>query len=358
MQPALVEVATEGASPPSNCANCGAVLVGPYCAQCGQERHTRRRSISESVRRLYREIVGLENQVIRTVIALLVEPGELPLAFHRGRTRRYVPAVRLYLLVSLLFFLTLSMTDVALVQFELREVPNSYVVKVLPDGDLVVVSNGRTSAPISRKDVQEAADSSMTPGVHSGIQTDIHFFAPIGRFHQTITPSGWVRIEQIKASILKQVGNDPNGWMARNALGTIEQLGRDPAALNGPLMRWTPRVLFLLLPLFALLLSAFYVRHRKQFYFVDHLNFSLSIHSFIFVMLILAIGAAQLLSGAIVADVVLLSIAVYLLIALKRFYGQSWIVTVVKFVSICFVYSTFFLAPALVAVVVTSLITG
>jgi len=230
--------------------------------------------------------------------------------------------------------------------------------KNLRNGDLVVVSNGKTSPPISRKDVQEAAESSLTPGVHSGIKIDIHYFAPIGRLHQAITPSGWTRIEQIKASILKQVGNDPNGWMARNALGTIERLGRDPAALNGPLMRWTPRVLFLLLPLFALLLSVFYFRQRKQFFFVDHLNFSLSLHSFNFVMLILAIGAAQLLPGTVVVNVVLLLIAVYLLIALKRFYGQNLIITAVKFILICFIYSTVFLGPALLAVVVTSLITG
>ena len=60
----------------------------------------------------------------------------------------------------------------------------------------------------------------------------------------------------------------------------------DPAALNGPLTDWMPRVLFLLLPLYALLLAVFHLRRRKDFYLVDHLVFSLSIHTFAFVALI------------------------------------------------------------------------
>ena len=60
-------------------------------------------------------------------------------------------------------------------------------------------------------------------------------------------------------------------------------LAADPAALNGPLTTWMPRALFLLLPLYALLLALFHIRRRKRFYFVDHLVFSLSIHTFTFV---------------------------------------------------------------------------
>jgi len=143
-----------------------------------------------------------------------------------------------------------------------------------------------------------------------------------------------------------------------DALATIEKLSRDPAALNAPLTTWIPRVFFLLLPLFAVLLALFYVRQRKQFYFVDHLVFSLSVHSFVFAILIVAIGAAQLLPGGRVAEIIFLSIGVYLFIALKRFYRQGWIATAVKFAAISFIYAVFVLAPALVFVLVTGFIQG
>jgi len=107
------------------------------------------------------------------------------------------------------------------------------------------------------------------------------------------------------------------------------------------------RILFLLLPLFALLLAAFYWRRRKQFYFVDHLVFSLSLHTFAFVVLIAAAIAAQYISGPWILALTAGVVALYLLLSLKRFYGQGWGKTCLKFVAIGFIYPVFFLAPAL-----------
>ncbi len=112
-------------------------------------------------------------------------------------------------------------------------------------------------------------------------------------------------------------------------------------------MNWIPRVLFLLLPLYALLLSLFYIRQRKSYYFVDHLIFSLTVHSFVFVMLIVAAGLAQILTGEAVAWIVFLVISVYIFIAMKRFYRQGWVWTTVKFLSVSFIYTCIFLIPAL-----------
>ena len=39
---------------------------------------------------------------------------------------------------------------------------------------------------------------------------------------------------------------------------------------------------------------------------------------------------------------------------MKRFYEQGWFWTTVKFISVSFVYSTFFLAPALAGVIAVS----
>jgi hypothetical protein len=342
----------------ATCHNCGVPVIGAYCAVCGQERDGHRRSLLDLLHDLVSEIASFDSRILRTTLALLVEPGELPLAFNQGRTRRYVPAIRLYLFVSLLFFLTLSMTGIALVQIELQEVPNAYAVKRLPDGNVVVVSHGKTSSSIPAAVVREDTEGSLSPGIHAGLTTGIHFFGRVGQFHQRITPEGWARIAQLKTSVLRAVGNDRNGWVARNALATIEKLARDPAALNGPLTTWIPRVFFLLLPLFGVLLALFYIRQRRQYYFVDHLVFSLSIHSFVFAILILAIGAAQMLPGGAVAKIILLSLGVYLFIALKRFYGQGWVITTAKFAALSFVYTIFVLLPALVFVLATGFIEG
>ncbi|MFL6690020.1 MAG: hypothetical protein ACJ8IR_07540, partial [Alphaproteobacteria bacterium] len=131
----------------------------------------------------------------------------------------------------------------------------------------------------------------------------------------------------------------------------LSRLAANPAALNEPLTTWIPRVLFLLLPLYAVLLAVFYWRQRKKFYFVDHLIFSLSVHTFTFVALIVAVGLAQLVSGVLVFWFLLGSIGVYVFLSIHRFYEQSWFWTTVKFLSISGIYTIFFLLPALGAVI-------
>jgi len=347
----------EHGAKPGKCKNCGAPVLAAYCAVCGQERDTHRHTLGHLFHDLISEIGSFDSRILRTVVALLFQPGELPLAFREGRTRRYMPSIRLYLFVSLIFFLILSAASIALIQIQLQEVPNAYTVKAMPNGGVTIVSNGKVSvmpAIVARK----AGDKNLSPGTHSGLSSDVHFFEPIGRYHQRITPEGWSRIAQLKAEILKAVGNDKHGWMARNALASVEKLARDPAALNGPLTTWIPRVFFLLLPLFALLLALFYWRQRRKFYFVDHLVFSLAFHSFVFALLIVAIGAAQILAGGFVAELFFAAIGLYLLLAIRRFYAQGWVISVIKFAVVSFIYTVFFLMPALAFVLVTGIIEG
>jgi hypothetical protein len=350
-----------------DCRNCGAPMPGAYCGDCGQDRNTHRRSVWGLLHNLIEEVASFDSRMLRTAWALLARPGELPLAFHEGRTRRYVPPVRLYLFVSVLFFLTLSVTGIALVQVELKEVPNAYTVHAGTDGAIVITGRDGNTKTIPADAAKEAMKDggpssysarSLSPGIHSSVAPEIRFFKRVDPSEHPFSPAVWAQLESVKAQILKSVGNDKHGWIVRNAIASVEKLARDPTALDGPLTTWIPRVFFLLLPLYALLLALFYVRQRKQYFFVDHLVFSLVIHSFLFAILIVAVGAAQLLSGGLVAALIFLAMSAYIFLALKRFYKQGWFITSVKFACISFIYTVVFLCPALIAALVTGILEG
>jgi hypothetical protein len=350
-----------------DCRNCGAPLPGAYCGDCGQERNTHRRSVWGLLNNLVEEIASFDSRMMRTAWALMAQPGELPLAFHEGRTRRYVPPVRLYLFVSVLFFLTLSVSGIALVQIELKEIPNAYTVQTGTDGNIVITGRDGNTKTIPADKAKEAmkdggpssySSKSLSPGVHSSVAPDIHFFKRVDASQHHFSPVVWAQLESVKAQILKSIGNDEHGWIVRNGIASVEKLARDPTALDGPLTTWIPRVFFLLLPLYALLLALFYVRQRKKYFFVDHLVFSLVVHSFLFAILIVAVGAAQLLSGGLVALLIFLAMSVYIFLALKRFYKQGWFVTSVKFAFISLIYTVVFLCPALISALVTGILEG
>jgi hypothetical protein len=133
-------------------------------------------------------------------------------------------------------------------------------------------------------------------------------------------------------------------------------LATDPAAVNGPLTEWIPRVLFILLPLFALLLACFYWRQRRELYFVDHLVFSFNVHTFVFALLLMAAALAQFVSSGTMVGVAGLALAAYVLFAMKRFYGQSWFWTWVKFAGVGFLYSGIIVPLALAGILSYSLL--
>jgi len=92
----------------ADCANCGAVLGGPYCSQCGQEDGPLRPSIHEFVREFGNEHFGLDSKIGHTLRALLI-PGALTREYLAGRRVRYVRPLRLYISISVIFFLVLAL---------------------------------------------------------------------------------------------------------------------------------------------------------------------------------------------------------------------------------------------------------
>jgi hypothetical protein len=338
------------------CPNCGKPMIGAYCAVCGQERDTHRRSIRQLLHAVFEDIVGFDSRILRTALALLFQPGELTNAFREGRTQRYLPALRLYLFVSLIFFLTLSATHIALVQFDLTVTTERFFAD--KQGNVFVSKDGKTTALANFKaDAKgnvtiDSGDSHIAvPGmkadgsITNNVSTTPHFFLPIGADQVKISPVIRNELQGLGKESLSKANQD-SSWLLRPLYATLVKLETDPAALNGPLTEWMPRVLFFLLPVFALLLALFYVRKRRQFYFVDHLVFSLNYHSFLFVALLAAAVLAQFLSGGAVGALLFFAVAAYLLLAMKRSYGQGWLITSAKFFGVFFIYLFFILVPA------------
>jgi hypothetical protein len=357
------------------CANCGAPTFGAYCGVCGQERDTHRRSVMGLINAFIEDVVSFDSRVLRTIIALLVEPGEMAIAFREGRTMRYVPPLRLYFFVSLLFFLLLSATHLAIMQLEVVAMP----VKVSHDAQGNTYISNPAYDP-GDPDMKNVPKTIKLGKVASGellnrytFNTKPHFFSRIGIYHSTLTKDQLYRLNHLAdgATVDLNVGDGKNqteaqkkeitikkkevdSWLKKYLSGGIQRLAANPAALNEPMTTWIPRALFLLMPLYALLLALFYWRQRKDYYFVDHLIFSLGIHTFLFIVLMVDAGLAQVMSGENIGLLTVLALAVYIFIAMKRFYAQGWTITAAKYLVISFVYTCFFLLPTLGAVFIIS----
>jgi hypothetical protein len=353
-----------GTVPP--CPNCGKPLIGPFCAVCGQPRNTHRRTLGKLLHDFVKDVVSFDSRILRTAAALVLRPGELPRAFRDGRTQPYVPAVRLYLFVTLIFFLFLSVSGLALIQFGLKAHSVVYShdaaghVYMAVDGKNIIVKALKSDAAGKMSAVDPDAGTVIPDEKADGHTTaitfssSIRFFQPVDHVKNTAPPGLVKALAKLRDEAAKDTSESK--WFVKNIATTLSRLETDPAALNGPLITWIPRILFVLLPLFALLLALFYRRQRADYLFVDHLVFSLTLHSFAFVLLIGAALLAQVMAGGPVALIAWALLSLYFYLSLKRFYAQGWIKTGVKFVTISLVYSFFFLCPALGVAIVASVI--
>lgn len=357
------------------CANCTAPTIGAYCTVCGQERDTHRRSVVGLIHAFIEDVISFDSRILRTAIALLVEPGEMAIAFREGRTMRYVPPLRLYFFVSLLFFLLLSTTHLAIVQLEVVATPmkisldakgNAYISNPAYDPDDADLKYVPKTIPLGK-------DANGKLRNRYAFNTHPHFFSRIGIYHSQLTKDQLDRLNHLTDGTTVDLNVDTgkklteaqkkalatkkkqvDSWVTKYITGGIKRLAADPAALNEPLTTWIPRALFLLMPLYALLLAAFYWRQRKDYYFVDHLIFSLGVHTFLFIVLMVDAGLAQVMSGENIGLLTVLALALYIFIAMKRFYAQGWAITTAKYFFISFIYTCFFLLPALGAVFIIS----
>jgi hypothetical protein len=89
------------------CPNCGAVVRGEYCQECGQKKiHRHELSVKRFFINAANEFTDLEsNKAFGTFTALLFKPGRLTDEYLAGRKGRYISPVKLYLTFSALYFL-------------------------------------------------------------------------------------------------------------------------------------------------------------------------------------------------------------------------------------------------------------
>ena len=98
-----------GAVSTDNCLNCGEVLTGQHCSHCGQRARVRVLSFTGMMRDLLGDILDIDSRVWRTLRPLALKPGALTAEFLRGRRTHYSPPFRMYLILSVTFFLLASL---------------------------------------------------------------------------------------------------------------------------------------------------------------------------------------------------------------------------------------------------------
>lgn len=279
------------------CQNCGEPSDGNYCRECGQHKIDHRTSFRALVADTVEDL-SLTSELPRTLKALFFNPGFLTREYSAGRIARYIPPLRLYLAASLVFFLTLS--------FVTRNSTATSSPKSLTASDT-------TRAAVVRDSLRRVRISKDTSAGGAAGR----------RFINTPIKALNVRLNTASERLKKL----PPGEAAKRVKDFMIQRA--------------PMMMFMLLPLFALLLNIFFWRTRRHF--TEHFVYALHTHALMFFVfaIMLILPKADIFGW--VASALMLGTLLYHWLAMKRVYGEGWIRTTLKLTTIGFIYSILFI---------------
>jgi hypothetical protein len=313
-------------TPDRPCLNCGDPTVGFFCPTCGQKKVDVRVSLRRMLGETIEDELFLNLTLPRTVGALLFRPGRLTAEYVQGRIVRYVQPLRLYLISSVLLFVLLPwLTDLGSFGAQLEDRDRA-------SGDSVVVSRP-ADAPVT------AGESVIAPRVDRTPGTGVAGAAP--------EPGLGLRDTLAVPRLLLPV--------QRHLLETEARLRRMPPAeamrtIVDGLLGNAPTGLFLMMPVFALILKGLYVR-RQRFY-VEHFVFALHVHAFTYLMILAMLVAPD--AGPL-KPLLALWLIVYVFLAMRQVYGQGVVKTFAKYVILGWSYTFVVIFGVLVTVLVTAL---
>src|SRR5262245_363024 len=93
------------------CANCDTALAGEYCGKCGQRHEPHVHTLAHFAAEAFESVTHADSRLWRTLGYLLTKPGRLSQEFFAGRRARQLPPFRLYLVVSVFFFLVAGLSS-------------------------------------------------------------------------------------------------------------------------------------------------------------------------------------------------------------------------------------------------------
>lgn len=387
---------TGGSPSPTLCENCGSVRPSPFCPECGQNDRNYARGLATVVWEFGREAFEMDSRFLQTLKLLLFKPGSLTTEFSRNRRARYMSPIRLYLFTSFLFVLVLSFA-----------MPDSWSegairmggdTEALPEGVFVPGGDSREPPSVAGEMTDDDADESRQParqppgpdgsdpvlragGRNLDLSVDAQVSeAQIEALKAAVGPTHGRKLDDILGrpdeNTFKRVGlliaglmspgeadravsppagqEDPEGsnFFVRMLLTSMIDFLHDPEVFVQRAIGNLPIAMFFLLPFLALALGFCYVRKKR--FFVEHLVFGMHNQTFTF----LCLAAAQLTpagwAGAWIRAFFVLIPQVYYLIALRRYYRDGWIRTILKGSIVWWLYMMILLPGFLIVLFLTA----
>ena len=372
-------------TPSKTCDNCHQTVSGEFCSHCGQSLDSTLKYFWVVILHLLDDIFSFDSRASRTVWPLMFRPGFLTSEYFAGRRVHYVPPLRLYLFISIVFFLVLKLTVAA---------------EETPDLDL---NSNKVAINQVTKHIETLNEQKLTLTTEENSKTLNKIDAELVRFNRyleelsldstieenaklTASTRKLITLELERIKLNKQISglqdnkdtvnvsfgflsNESNKKLSDLATSLTEKAKKtftsDTNRLINEVLGKLPQLMFVLLPLFAVLLKVVFIFSKRLY--MEHLTIALHSHSFIFMSLLLidildvshdslmdvgsSFSAAIASLLAFISFGLLLWIPVYLFIMQKRIYKQGIFVALLTYGFVGIIYFVLMALTTIAAII-------
>lgn len=383
------------------CDNCKKPLQGPFCAQCGQNSESTLKYFWTVILHLLDDIFSFDSRASRTLFPLMFKPGFLTNEYIAGRRVHYVPPLRLYLFISIVFFLSLKFFAigdgaafkpeanpkiVAQLDAQITKSEQQYQYALTTNDPLEIQTYNVALDKFKRykKELLDADNIVANETIEDVVVLELKKLSqPEGltdkqqnrlvKFEQRLAD---LRTGGPSSSPVFSIGNKADGSISLDFLSdeNNEKLEKyvsllekkaekafasDPTPLIKEAVSKLPQLMFVLLPIFALLLKIFFIFSKRLY--LEHLTVALHSHSYIFfcILLLQLFDFSQSYFdknfstiasiAAFFSTILLIWMPVYLFLMQKRVYKQGIALTTIKYLLIGFLYTNLIIFTGLAA---------
>ena len=330
----------------TTCQNCEKEhnIEFDFCPHCGQQTNDEL-TVGVLFYNTIANYFSFDARFFRSFIPLVFKPGILAKRFVSGKRLMYLHPAQMYLFISVVFFFMFSFTireynanfdKVLRKGFEVEQSKDSINLRPLDSAAIAKIAkplqNENLMSGLSEEE-KEAMDSILTAASNpANVKNNFNFGYDTKKLDSLIAINAPEK-EQLQAVGMKEDAGFFKKQFFRQLIKFHKNRG---GGIVQAIFDSVPISLFILLPIFALLLKIFYWRRGR---FAHHLVFSFYYFSFLFTVMCIIIGINYIVEIPDWIDfLVLLSTFFYLVFAVRNYYEQGFFISLIKSSMLTFMY--------------------
>lgn len=335
----------------TKCLNCAHPLDKSdiYCPHCSQLNSKKQLSVKDFLAEFVGSILVYDSRLRHTLRDLLFRPGRITLNYVQGQRLKYANPFRFFLSVSIIYFLLQGIVALISPQEEAKSITyNTKITSGTIDstgihrppitfksaikGDTITAKKLEISRYLSEKvlDTLSFMDDKLE---RSAIYLDYHYQ------HPEVAPSAAL-------DSLHHINSFKSRWIYSRMIA-LKKIIENPTEFTEYITAKIPFFLFFFTPFFAVFFWMLY--SRKKYTYMEHMIFIFHIFSFLFLTKLFFTFLVFIIDETYLDGLLILLLGpLYFYFALRNFYQESHLSTLLKFGLLSLIFNIgFFIAISL-----------